>query len=93
MQPDDSHTVEISLESLWRALAGRTAVLVGAATALCALLADAPVRIACLRGFVAWLGVIALSRMFGYAFREAEHELVESTETEPQGSTATTNQR
>lgn len=71
MKRSDSHIVEFSLESIWRALSNRAAVCVAAATALCALIANAPVHIACLRGGVAWVGVLVLSRMFGYALKDA----------------------
>lgn len=81
MERSDSHIVEFSLEMIWSALSRRAAVLVGAATALCAMIADAPVSIACLRGGVAWIGVLAISHMFGYAFRDVERETLEKEET------------
>ena len=81
MKRVDSHMMEFSLESIWRALSSRAAVFVGAATALCALLAGAPAHIASMRGAIAWVGVLAISRMFGYAFREPEPKQGEEAST------------
>jgi hypothetical protein len=49
------------IELAWRALGRRSACAAGALTALVALLAHAPVRIAAARGAVAWLAVIAIA--------------------------------
>ncbi len=83
MNKADSHIMEFSLESIWRALSNRAAVFVGAATALCALAFGAPVRIASLRGAVAWAGILVITRMFGYAFRETASEQLEVEEPSP----------
>ena len=86
MERSDSHIVEFSLDTIWNALARRAAVLVGAATALCAMIAGAPPSIASLRGAVAWIGVLAISHMFGFAFRDVVSEPHESEETSPASS-------
>ena len=81
MKQADSHIMEFSLDSIWRALSNRAAVFVGSATALSALVAGAPARIASLRGAVAWVGILVISRLFGYAFRETEATRLEVEES------------
>jgi len=78
---DDSHSMEFSLDSIWRALSNRAAVAVASMTALCALVSGAPVRIACFRGALAWAGILVISRLFGYAFREPESSPLEVEES------------
>ena len=78
---DDSHSMEFSLDSIWHALSNRAAVCVASTTALCALVSGAPVRIACFRGALAWAGILVISRLFGYAFREPENGQLEAEES------------
>ena len=53
---------ELSFHNAWSTVAGRIAAGAGAAVALCAVLADVPVRIACLRGALTFFGIVLLMR-------------------------------
>ena len=55
------------LESTWLALTHRWAAVTRALTALTALLVDAPVRTACLRGALSWLAVWVVGRAAAWA--------------------------
>ena len=52
----DSHE-DFSFQNAWSTLMVRIAAGAGATVALCAVLADVPVRIACLRGALTFLGI------------------------------------
>ena len=52
-------------------LGRRLAAFAGALTALVALLAHVPVRIACLRGALAFAGVLALARTIRFALERS----------------------
>lgn len=52
---------DISFQNAWSTLAGRVAAGAGALVALCAVLADVPVRIACLRGALTFFGISVIA--------------------------------
>lgn len=52
-----------SIESAWRALAGRLATLAGCSAALVALWNHVPADVAALRGAGAWALVVVLSKL------------------------------
>jgi len=52
-----------AIESAWRALGGRLAVLAGSLAALASLLGGAPPHVAALRGAVAWAVLLAISKL------------------------------
>ena len=52
----------VPLGRVWQAFGHRAAVVAGALAALAALIVHAPVRIACLRGALAWAAVLLVIR-------------------------------
>ena len=62
----------MSLFLPWNDLIRRVAVAAGSATALITLLQPAPVRVACLRGGLAWVAVRLLGWFIGGVLRQVE---------------------
>lgn len=67
----DSRTGKRSLDRAWRASGRRLAVTFGAATALISLLNDTPVRIASLRGALAWGLVLSITSIGAWVLMRA----------------------
>lgn len=55
--------MEFSLQTAWRSLVRRIAVLTGAGAGLISLLGDAPVHVATLRGAAGYFGVLLIGRI------------------------------
>lgn len=53
-------TTQIHLPAIWSALVHRAAALAGAGAGLLALLAGAPVTVACLRGGLTWAAAVVV---------------------------------
>ncbi len=62
----------IPLRPLWGAVGSRAAAIVGALVALTALLFDAPVEIACLRGALGWAAVLLAGRAVRWLLERVE---------------------
>ena len=66
MDGRDKATGALLLRDLWTALGHRVAATMGASTALVSLLFDASLQIACLRGALAWLALLLVTRAGGW---------------------------
>ena len=62
MEPSDTSPGAPALASTWTALGHRLAATVGAGAALLALVRHVPVGTASLRGALAWLAILSVSR-------------------------------
>ncbi len=78
MNSDDTQKAGQSLEAAWFAVARRYAVALGAGAALLSLLRDVPVRIASLRGVLAFFTVSLLAKLGFWLL-----DLVRQPEAEP----------
>ena len=85
MKGVEKTSAESSLHAIWRALAQRSAVVVGAGTALASLLVHTPVWVACLRGMAAWLAVRLLMRAAEAVLATVRRAERESEAAQPQG--------
>ena len=70
----------VPIKSLWIAFGRRAATAAGAITALTSLLSHTPVWVASMRGALAWLAVLALTRVGSW--------LLERTRSEQAGAVA-----
>ena len=75
MDGRDKATGALHLRDLWTALGHRVAATLGASTALVSLLFDASLRIACLRGALAWLALLLVTRAGGWLLVRTEVSL------------------
>ena len=69
--PVDSRNGRRALDLAWRASGRRLAVTFGAATGLISLLNNTPVRVASLRGAVAWGVVLSLTSIGAWVLSRA----------------------
>lgn len=64
----DSSAGPDSFLAAWQPFGHMVATGLGSAVALLSLFVDAPVRVACLRGAIAWASILLLTRVGGWLF-------------------------
>ncbi len=77
--------MELPLDRCWTAFGRLVAILAGALVVLLGLLADVPVDAACLRAFVAFLAIRALTRVGAAAIAWTSTRTVPRAAAQPAG--------